>query len=110
MFKTPLDVLLWNIGYCGLGEHSDFFYDGGRMFVRILTIMIAIGMGCTVISQSIVTTLDFMLLQEVDRDSRRSYNHDQYEGLGIMFDGWEAAHALNYKNLEPNAINRNAIG
>ena len=42
---------------------------------------------------------DFVLLQEVDRASRRSYHHDQYEGLGIMFDGWEAAHALNYKNV-----------
>lgn len=28
---TPLKVMVWNIGYSGLGEESDFQMDGGRM-------------------------------------------------------------------------------
>ena len=28
--NQELSVLTWNIGYCGLGEGSDFFMDGGK--------------------------------------------------------------------------------
>ena len=27
---TYLNVLSWNIGYCGLGEEMDFFFDGEK--------------------------------------------------------------------------------
>ena len=29
--KDTLVFYDWNIGYCGLGKESDFFYDGGKM-------------------------------------------------------------------------------
>ena len=81
------------------------------MFVRILIIMTGIGMVYITISPNIAMTKTFVLLQEVDRSSRRSYHHDQYEGLGIMFDGWEAIHALNYKNVwNPMPLTGNALG
>lgn len=27
----PIDIISWNIGYCGLGAGQDFFMDGGTM-------------------------------------------------------------------------------
>ena len=97
--RDTFNILLWNIGYCGLGEQSDFFYDGGKdvrpnpnNYDRYWT-------GVYNYIAKYRDSQDFVLLQEVDRASRRSYHHDQYEGLGIMFDGWEAIHALNYKNV-----------
>lgn len=31
--SSPLNVLVWNIGYAGLGEESDFVADGGEMLL-----------------------------------------------------------------------------
>ena len=31
LLKDTLVFYDWNIGYCGLGKESDFFYDGGKM-------------------------------------------------------------------------------
>ena len=28
--NKDLNLMIWNIGYCGLGEDMDFFYDGGK--------------------------------------------------------------------------------
>ena len=93
------NVLLWNIGYCGLGEHSDFFYDGGKDVRPNPNNYDKYWNGVYSYLAKHRDDQDFVLLQEVDRSSRRSYYHDQYEGLGILFDGWETAHALNYKNV-----------
>ena len=27
---STFNIMIWNIGYCGLGEKMDFFYDGGK--------------------------------------------------------------------------------
>ena len=47
-------ILSWNIGYAGLGAASDFFMDGGTHFI---------------------------MLQEVDRKSTRTYKVDEAEAL-----------------------------
>ena len=31
--SSPLNVLVWNVGYAGLGEESDFVADGGKMLL-----------------------------------------------------------------------------
>jgi len=97
--RDTFNALLWNIGYCGLGEHSDFFYDGGKDIRPNPNNYDRYWTGVYNYIAKYRDSQDFVLLQEVDRASRRSYHHDQYEGLGIMFDGWEAIHALNYKNV-----------
>ena len=97
--RDTFNVLLWNIGYCGLGEHSDFFYDGGENVRPNPNNYDKYWNGVYSYIAKHRDSQDFILLQEVDRDSRRSYHHDQFEGLGIMFDGWEAVHAPNYKNV-----------
>ena len=88
-----LDILCWNIGYAGLGKESDFFMDGGKS--------VAAADEETVKSylKGIVETVnnmnaDILLLQELDKDSTRSYGIDQRS----YFAGAEndSAYAMNF--------------
>lgn len=89
-------VLIWNIGYCGLGKEMDFFNDGGKS-VRATEAQ-ALAYKNAIIDflkeQSEVT--DFMLIQEVDRNSKRSYFDDQHQALLDALPGFAGAFALNY--------------
>lgn len=90
-----LKIVSWNIGYAGLGDDMDFFYDGGKS-VQCSKERTEANL------QSIVTFLkqhrdaDFILLQEVDFDSKRSYHINEYEYIRAAipeFMGWRG---LNY--------------
>ena len=70
--KNSFAILSWNIGYAGLGENMDFFYDGGNKvrdtkertienFKEILSFI------------SAQNNLDFIVLQEVDVQAKRTY-------------------------------------
>ena len=87
-------VLSWNVGYCALGAESDFFMDGGS--------------GVRPASQDVIeknlagienllsdADADFLLLQEVDTDSKRSYGVDEAAALRERL-ARPAAFALNY--------------
>ncbi len=88
-------LLTWNIGYCGLDEAMDFFYDGGKKVFTPRT-------DCISNLNSVISFLrqndyaDFILLQEVDRRSRRSYRIDQYESLGEYLKVHSGSFATNY--------------
>ena len=73
---TEFTVMSWNMGYAGLGDNMDFFMDGGsgetvttieRQDVNIagLTGMMA------------ANNPDVLFLQEIDRNSDRTYNVDE---------------------------------
>ena len=96
-------VAIWNIGYSGLGEESDFFFDDGNMFIS--------GSGMIRPSQEVsqknfagikqlvkANQTDFWLLQEVDVASKRSYFHNQYQALQAELAGWAATYAVNYRS------------
>lgn len=70
----------WNIGYAGLGKESDFFYDGGR---EVRTDLKWVEKNFHGIMQQILLWQDgdFILLQEVDRKSRRSYGILQAQSI-----------------------------
>lgn len=92
-----LSLLNWNIGYCGLGEESDFFYDGGEL-VRTPEEWVdknAEGIKNYLISLSQKT--DFYLLQEVDVKADRSANKDQMKQISGGLNGYVSAFAPNYK-------------
>lgn len=98
-----VSVAIWNIGYGGLGEESDFFYDGGGMFfsgghmIRPTEAMFKKNMeGILTWAQS--TQADFFLLQEVDRASKRSYGVDQFVSIAEQMEGVYAGFAVNYKS------------
>ena len=72
-----LSVITWNIGYAGLGSASDFFYDGGMMsrpheedFMHYQE---------NILEQiKAFDTINLILLQEVDINSKRSFGNNQY--------------------------------
>lgn len=108
--KSPLTLLedslfsitIWNIGYGGLGEESEMFYDsrgslfaGGKMIRAPKKVVEknveAVGKFVTSIKS------DFFLLQEIDLNSKRSYYANQVEMVSQHLPGFAAFFAPNYK-------------
>ena len=95
--KTEFSLLIWNIGYAGMGAECTFFYDGGEMVFPPKD----------VVEESFANILkevkehsgvDFILLQEVDIRSARSWNTNQYEGLAGILTGFTGTMAINYRS------------
>ena len=87
--------LIWNVGYCGLGKEMDFFNDGGTT-VRAsqeLSDKYLAGVTTFLAGQD---SIDFVMLQEVDKDSKRSYNVDQEDRLSAALPAHVHSFALNY--------------
>ena len=86
-----LSVLSWNIGYCGLGQEQDFFMDGGS-HARPGSVEL-VNRYLQGVSESIAAqNADFVLLQEVDSDSSRTYGIDETAALSRGV----SAYAMNY--------------
>jgi len=70
---SSLSVVSWNIGYAGLGNNIDFFYDSGKKvrdtYERTVTNLDSISQFLKRQSQH----ADFILIQEVDLHSKRTY-------------------------------------
>lgn len=100
---SVLSFAIWNIGYAGLGEESDFFYDGGGMLLskgHMVRPPKAVSEKNTegILQWAGSTQADFFLMQEVDRSSRRSYRTDQFAKLAETFEGFYAGFATNYQS------------
>lgn len=91
-----LQLLDWNIGYCGLGKEMSFFYDGGEKTrtTKAHTKQNLENISAFLKSQS---HIDFYLLQEVDRNSRRSYSIDQLDKIARVLPDYHPYFAYNYK-------------
>ncbi|MGW8315043.1 MAG: endonuclease/exonuclease/phosphatase family protein [Bacteroidales bacterium] len=93
---SSFSLLIWNIGYAGLDASMDFFYDGGRQMRPDEEGVLANLKGIVEIL-SPYRESDFVMLQEVDLNSKRSYHHDQVgiiEGRLTPSGAW---FGLNYK-------------
>ena len=92
--RRSLTVLSWNVGYCALGEQSDFFMDGGSEVRPDSKAVIDTNLDGV---KSLVTETgaDFTLLQEVDSDSKRSYSVDERAALAEA-GSRSSAYALNF--------------
>ncbi len=88
-------LLSWNIGYAGLSKEMDFFYDGGKKVKPSMEIYQKSlnGMLNTLVKYSYV---DFVLLQEVDVFSNRSYYSNQKDFIMEFLPGFASAYAVNY--------------
>ena len=86
-----LNIVTWNIGYCGLGKDSDFLMDGGKQVQPLNREYVE---SCLDGIKSFLNgaNADLFLLQEVDIDSRRSYGINEAEELDMGV----SAHALNF--------------
>jgi endonuclease/exonuclease/phosphatase family metal-dependent hydrolase len=89
-------VMTWNIGYCGLGKEMDFFYDGGKQVraSRENTLKYLKGVRDFLTAND---SLDFMLLEEVDLHSKRTYFINELDTFKKYLPGYKAFFALNYK-------------
>lgn len=94
---TEITILTFNTGYASLSQTEDFVMDGGskaRMDSKNDVINNINGIQ-TVLSEA---NADIYLLQEVDVDSNRSYNIDQYEVYKSLLDR-PSALAYNYRSI-----------
>ena len=98
---STLSFAIWNLGYAGLGEESDFFYEkgslmsGGMMVRPPKEISEKNWQGIQQQIQSVQT--DFWLFQEVDKNSKRSYYTDHFSGIADLLPGHFASFSVNYK-------------
>ena len=100
---STLTFALWNVGYGGLGARSDFFYDNGYFFtsgdkmVRSEDAMVADYVdGMKQFVRRVES--DFYLLQEVDRESKRSYYRDEFDALDDLRPSYASTFAANYRS------------
>lgn len=92
--NNSLTVYAWNIGYCGLGEESDFFMDGGEMVDPPSQ---------EIVEKNLAGIKEFMannpadawLLQEVDLNSARTGHLNEFAELQNAIGG-SGAFAYNY--------------
>lgn len=93
---SGLTLVTWNIGYAGLGREMDFFYDGGRRTRPYPGYYDKYKRGIMEYLSKIRET-DLILLQEIDRNAKRSYFEDQMNWVGQALEGHHAYFAWNYK-------------
>ena len=74
--KDTFNLITWNIGYAGLGAEMDFFYDGGKK-VRPSEKMVKKYLDGIEYIVNTHDTVNFWLIQEVDKNSHRSYGIDE---------------------------------
>jgi endonuclease/exonuclease/phosphatase family metal-dependent hydrolase len=92
-----LSLLSWNLGYAGLDAGADFFMDGGtqvraRSETMVLDNLAAQG------SFLQAHAADLVLLQEVDRDSSRTFGIDELIPLTQALPEHAWSFAPNYKS------------
>ncbi len=93
--SLELNLLIWNIGYCGLNKEMDFFYSGGTQVYPEKDVVFANiqGVKKELLDQQ---PIDFMMFQEVDKSSLRSYFTNQIDTLNNMFSEYYSTYAKNY--------------
>ena len=88
-------LLTWNIGYAGLDKDMDFFMDGGTKVItpknKCLENISSVG---DFLKRN--DTIDFIFIQEIDRNSKRSYRIDQYDKIAGILSGHHPYFAKNY--------------
>lgn len=97
-----LSFTIWNLGYGGLGEESELFYDsrgslfaGGKMIRSPRPYVEKNVEGARQFVASIKS--DFFLFQEIDRSSKRSYFVDQVNTIQKELPDYASFFAPNYK-------------
>jgi endonuclease/exonuclease/phosphatase family metal-dependent hydrolase len=90
-----IQIFNWNVGYCGLGEESDFFYDGGST-VRMDQSTVQKNLNGVMNTLKYYDEADIILLQEVDTLSKRSWGLNEYSDIAQILPEHNRSFALNY--------------
>lgn len=90
-----LNLMIWNIGYCGLSDDMDFFYDGGK---QVRTSEENVLENCDFVKTQLKNndSLDFILLQEVDIRSKRSYYINEVDSFKNLLSDFHPFFGKNY--------------
>ncbi len=92
---SSISITTWNIGYCGLNAEMDFFYDGG-VNVRPEKRVLESNIKKLIENLDKLAKSDFILFQEVDRKSKRSYYTDQLDTIVKYTEHYFPYYAKNY--------------
>lgn len=100
---SVLRFATWNVGYGGLGSDADFFMDAGGFLVSHGKMVRSPEDHVERYMRGIKQQLgslnsDFILLQEVDSMSARSYHRLQLDELRAAKEGYNVSFAPNYIN------------
>lgn len=92
---SQVSVMIWNIGYCGLDKEMDFFYDGGK---KVFTPRDKCIENFNAVKRFIRNndSIDFILIQEIDKKSKRSYNINEFDTLAGLMNNYYPFFAKNY--------------
>jgi endonuclease/exonuclease/phosphatase family metal-dependent hydrolase len=96
VLPDTLTLISWNLGYAGLGAEMDFFYDGGQR-VRPEEDYFNTCQADIMEQLRSMRGADFVLLQEVDRQAKRSYYSDQVSRIAELFGDHCAHYGENYR-------------
>lgn len=91
-----MELYTWNIGHCGWGKEMNLEGAGGKMLQPEPALYERYRDGI-VYQLTTLNKLDFILLQDVDEKSKRSFGDNQLERFKASFKEYFAAFALNYK-------------
>ena len=92
------NIMTWNIGYGALGDNADFFMDGGTG-VRTADEERVNSNIANIVSQIKYHHPNIVLLQEVDRDSDRSYHLDEAQRIASNIPEKIYTFAKNYDSI-----------
>lgn len=93
--SAEFSMLIWNIGYAGLGEKEDFFYDGGKKTRAQNSDYLRYKKGVLELLEK-QNSADFILIQEVDVYSKRTFFENQVEELSKVLKNHNYSFAKNY--------------
>lgn len=93
--NKSLSIMIWNIGYCGLSDDMDFFYDGGK---QVRTSKENVYENFEFINSALESndSLDFIMLQEVDIHSKRSYYLNELDSFIQTLPNFTSFFGKNY--------------
>ncbi len=92
---SVFEFISWNVGFFGLGEESDFFYDGGNdVFQSKKTVRKNMDGALAFVKDN--PQVDFFLFQEVDSFSWRSQKLDFLQEVNSLGGAYKSHFGLNY--------------
>ena len=96
-------ILSWNIGYTGLGKEAEFFFDNERLYtsggIRVRSKKEHVEKNIEGVLEVLSNQQpDFILLQEVDRKSKRSYDNDVQMALENRLPKYSANYGVNFRS------------
>lgn len=94
--NQPLKIMSFNIGYGALGKDEDFVMDGGKKG-RADSKAVVEGYFQGIQDLLVAHESDIYLLQEVDFNSRRSYDINQVNLNAQLFSNYDNVFSYNYK-------------